>query len=238
MNRREFIRTAIATTTLLAVGVTGIFEISSKVGANQSSAQLQQPQLPPISSASSQSSTTQGSAAASSPSASSQTSSASSQAPSTSSQSASASSQASASSSQASTTSAQSSSASSQASSTTSRSSSSSSQTSSAAAPAGYVLVAQSSSLAGKSSAYFNHPSHGSSILLSLNGKWMAFSATCTHRPCTVGFQSSELYCPCHGATFSASNGSVTRGPASTKLAEYGVIVQNGGVYVSNSAIN
>jgi cytochrome b6-f complex iron-sulfur subunit len=188
MNRREFIRSAIATTTLLAVGVTGIFEIASKAGTGQSNAQ-QQSQLPPITSDANQSSTTQGPSTVSSASASSQA-------------------------------------------------LSSSSQSSSALAPAGYVLVAELSSLNGKSSAYFKHPSQGSSILLSLNSQWMAFSATCTHRPCTVDFQSSELYCPCHGATFSASNGSVTRGPARTKLAEYGVIVQNGGVYVSNSAIN
>jgi cytochrome b6-f complex iron-sulfur subunit len=216
MNRREFIRSAIATTTLLAVGLTGMFEVVSKAETGQSNSQ--QVQLPPITSDAGQSSTA---SSASAPS----------QAPSSSSQSASASTQSSASSSQAS-------SASSQASSTTLQSSSSSSQSSSAPAPAGYVLVAQLSSLSGKSSAYFNHPTHGNSILLSLNGQWMAFSATCTHRPCTVDFQSSELYCPCHGATFSASNGSVTRGPAPTKLAEYGVIVQNGGVYVSNSATN
>jgi Rieske Fe-S protein len=99
-------------------------------------------------------------------------------------------------------------------------------------------LVAQISSLSGKSSVYFNHPSHGNSILINLSGQWKAFSATCTHRPCTVNYQSSELYCPCHGATFSASNGSVTRGPAQTKLGEYGVIEQDGGVYVSNAVIN
>ncbi len=201
MNRREFIRSAIATTTLLAVGIIGTFEIAAKAGANQSSAQQQQLQLPPISSANGQSSATQESQAGSS-----------------------------ASSSQAA--------ASTQASSTASQSSSASSHSSSAAAPAGYVLVAQVSSLSGRSSAYFTHPAHGNSILVSLNGKWMAFSATCTHRPCTVGYQSSELYCPCHGATFSASNGSVTRGPAQTKLNEYGVVLENGGVYVSNSAIN
>jgi Rieske Fe-S protein len=188
MNRREFIRTAIATTTLFAVGVTGIVEIAAKAGADQSSAQ-QQLQLPPISSDSGQSSTTQTPSGPSSASASSQASSA-------------------------------------------------SSQSASAAAPAGYVLVAQVSSLTGKSSAYFNHPSHGSSILVDLSGQWRAFNATCTHRPCTVDFQSSELYCPCHGATFSASNGSVTRGPAPTKLGEYGVILQNGSVYVSNSVVN
>jgi len=194
MNRREFLRTAIATTTLMAVGATGIFEIASKASANQSSAQqqAQQIQLPPIGSQTSQVSTTQSPPKSSGAASSSQSTSAASQA----------------------------------------------SASSSAAAPAGYVLVAQLSSLSGKTSAYFNHPSHGSSILLSLNGQWKAFSATCTHRPCTVDFQGSELYCPCHGATFSASNGSVTRGPAPTKLGEYGVIEQNGGVYVSNSAIN
>jgi nitrite reductase/ring-hydroxylating ferredoxin subunit len=186
LNRREFIRTAVATTTLLAVAATGAFEVASKVGAQQASAQqrARQLQLPPTTSASSQSSS-QASQAASS------------------------------------------------------QSSSASSQTAStAAAPAGYVLVAQLSSLAGKDSAYFTHPTHGESILLSLNGQWRAFSATCTHRPCTVDFVSSELYCPCHGATFSATNGSVTRGPAQVSLGEYGVIEQNGGVYVSSSVIN
>ncbi|HVB95188.1 MAG TPA: Rieske (2Fe-2S) protein [Nitrososphaerales archaeon] len=198
MNRREFIRTAIATTTLMAVGATGLFEIAAKSGANQAASQqqAQQLQLPPVSTAASQSSTAQLSQGASSA----------------------------ASSSQASTSSSQSSTV--------------STQSSSAATPAGYVLVAQLSSLSGKTSAYFTHPTHGNSILLSLNGQWKAFSATCTHRPCTVGFQSSELYCPCHGATFSASNGSVTRGPAQVSLAEYGVIEQGGGLYVSASRIN
>ena len=119
-----------------------------------------------------------------------------------------------------------------------SQASTTSSQTSSASAPAGYVLVAQLSALSGRTSAYFTHPTHGSSILLSLNGEWKAFSAICTHRVCTLEFLSSELYCPCHGATFSATNGSVTRGPAQATLGEYGVIQQNGGLYVSDSIIN
>jgi len=223
MNRREFIRTAIATTTLMVIGATGMFELASKVAANQSSAQqqAQQVQLPPIASVTSQASTAQVSAGSSNSSASAQSSSVSSasSAPS------------------ASSASSQSTSTPSQAS-ATSQSTSSSSQSSTASAPAGYVLVAQISSLSGKTSAYFNHPSHGNSILINLSGQWKAFSATCTHRPCTVNFQSSELYCPCHGATFSASNGSVTRGPAQATLGEYGVIEQNGGVYVSNSVIN
>jgi cytochrome b6-f complex iron-sulfur subunit len=180
LNRREFIRTAIATTTLMAVGATGIFEVAAKAGANQASAQQSQLRLPPVSAGTSQSSTTQLSQ----------------------------------------TTTAV------------------SSESSSASAPSGYVLVAQLSSLSGKTSAYFTHPTEGSSILLSLNGEWKAFSAICTHRVCTLEFVSSELYCPCHGATFDASNGSVTRGPAQATLGEFGVIVQNGGLYVSDSVIN
>ena len=125
-----------------------------------------------------------------------------------------------------------------QASSASSQASTTSSQTSSASAPAGYVLVAQLSALSGRTSAYFTHPTHGSSILLSLNGQWKAFSAICTHRVCTLEFLSSELYCPCHGATFSATNGSVTRGPAQATLGEYGVVQQNGAIYVSDSIVN
>jgi len=200
LNRREFIRTAIATTTLMAVGATGIFEIASKAGAQQQAPQLP---LPPVSATESQSTTTQ--APQSAPS--------------------------SAGSSQVPNSSAQASSVSSQASTT-------SSQTSSGSAPAGYVLVAQLSALSGRTSAYFTHPTHGSSILLSLNGEWKAFSAICTHRVCTLEFLSSELYCPCHGATFSATNGSVTRGPAQATLGEYGVVQQNGAIYVSDSIVN
>jgi nitrite reductase/ring-hydroxylating ferredoxin subunit len=204
MNRREFIRTVIASTTLIVVGAAGIFEIAAKAEASKAGAQqTQQLQLPPISTETSQSSTTQLSQAV---------------------QSATAQTQSSALATQTSTTSA--------------RTSTTSSQSSAAAAPSGYVLVAELSSLSGKTSAYFTHPSHGSSILLSLDGQWRAFSAICTHRTCTLEFQSSELYCPCHGATFSATNGSVTRGPAQVTLGEYGVIVQNGGVYVSDSVIN
>lgn len=226
MNRREFIRTAIATTTLMAVGATGIFEAASKVGANQSNAQVQgqQVQPPPISSQTSQTSAPQVSSepptttTSQPPTASSATSQ---------SQSASIGS-----------SSSQSTAVTSQASASSSQSISTSSQSSSAAAPAGYVLVAQISALSGKTSVYFNHPSHGNSILLNLSGVWKAFSATCTHRPCTVNFQSTQLYCPCHGATFSASNGSVTRCPAQVRLGEYGVVEQDGGVYVSDAIIN
>jgi Rieske Fe-S protein len=107
-------------------------------------------------------------------------------------------------------------------------------------APAGYVFVAAQGSLAGKTSAYFQHPTGGLSLIINLSGQWKAFSATCTHQPCTVQYSSgSSIRCPCHGATFSTSNGSVLGGPAPRPLPEYGVQTDgNGNVFVSLSTVN
>jgi Rieske Fe-S protein len=104
--------------------------------------------------------------------------------------------------------------------------------------PAGYVFVTPMSSLAGKSEAYFNHPSYGSSILFYSSGSWRAFSAVCTHAGCTVNFNGSSIYCPCHAGYFSPNNGAVTGGPPPSRLAEYGVQIVNNNLYVSDSVIN
>jgi Rieske Fe-S protein len=106
------------------------------------------------------------------------------------------------------------------------------------AVPSGYSLVAQLAQLSNRIYAYFSHPVFGNSILINVGGQWRAFSATCTHRPCTVQYQRSVIYCPCHGGTFSPKDGTVERGPPPTPLPEYSVIVQNSNVYVGNSQIN
>jgi Rieske Fe-S protein len=105
-------------------------------------------------------------------------------------------------------------------------------------APAGYVFVAPLSALSGKTSAYFNHPTHGSSILLDSGGQWRAFSALCTHAGCSVQYTGSSIYCPCHAGYFSPSDGSVQGGPPPTPLPEYGVVIQSGSLYVSQAIIN
>lgn len=115
---------------------------------------------------------------------------------------------------------------------TSSRSSQSSSQTVQAV-PAGYVLVAPMSALSGKTSAYFNHPSRGLSLLVDFSGQWRAFSATCTHAPCTVDFSGSAIVCPCHGGTYNPTNGAVTGGPPPAPLPEMTVLIQNGNLYVA-----
>ena len=104
--------------------------------------------------------------------------------------------------------------------------------------PTGYIYVAPVSALSGKSSAYFNHPTGGSSILVDYAGQWRAFGAICTHAGCVVNFTGSSIYCPYHAGYFSPSNGSVQGGPPPTPLPEYAVVVQAGALYVSPSRIN
>lgn len=104
--------------------------------------------------------------------------------------------------------------------------------------PAGYILLAPLSAVSGRTYAYFNHPTGGSSILVNYNGAWKAFSAVCTHSGCTIDYTSSELVCPCHNGSFSAVNGSVIGGPPPRPLPEYGIQIINGNIYVSSAVIN
>jgi thiosulfate dehydrogenase [quinone] large subunit len=51
-------------------------------------------------------------------------------------------------------------------------------------------------------------------------GKFVAFSAICTHEGCTVNFDRSaeEFVCPCHGSIYNATTGAVLQGPAPSPL--------------------
>jgi Rieske Fe-S protein len=60
-------------------------------------------------------------------------------------------------------------------------------------------------------------------------GEFKAFSATCTHRGCTVGSVSDgKIHCPCHGSAFNVTDGSVANGPAAKPLPSQNVTVANG----------
>ena len=52
-------------------------------------------------------------------------------------------------------------------------------------------------------------------VLQPTAGQFVAVSALCTHKGCTVGYSPSSrrFICPCHGATFGA-DGEVLGGPA------------------------
>ena len=83
------------------------------------------------------------------------------------------------------------------------------------------------------SSIYFTDQQGNQDILVRLqNGSVVAYSSTCTHRPCTVGYDSSSsiIRCPCHGAAFDPSHGAVVlQGPAQFPLPSVNVTVDSNG---------
>jgi Rieske Fe-S protein len=65
-------------------------------------------------------------------------------------------------------------------------------------------------------------------------GNYKAFTAVCTHEQCTVSdLDDGTINCPCHGSTFSLTDGSVVAGPAPSPLAAMKVTVSGGKVSVS-----
>jgi Rieske Fe-S protein len=63
------------------------------------------------------------------------------------------------------------------------------------------------------------------------SGTFKAFTAVCTHQQCLVdNVKNGLITCPCHGSQYSASDGTVQRGPAQTPLSEIAVTVTNGKV--------
>lgn len=65
-------------------------------------------------------------------------------------------------------------------------------------------------------------------------GEFTAFSATCTHRGCSVGSVSGgTINCPCHGSKFKITDGSVASPPADEPLAEKKVTVQDGKIMLA-----
>lgn len=60
-------------------------------------------------------------------------------------------------------------------------------------------------------------------------GDFKAFSAVCTHQSCLVSqVADGTIDCSCHGSKFSAKDGSVVNGPATSPLAEVSVKVTGG----------
>ncbi len=99
--------------------------------------------------------------------------------------------------------------------------------------PAGAVKLAPSSRLPKGQAAVYQDPSgSGPDILIrEPDGSLRAFSAVCTHAGCTVGYQGGQIICPCHGAVYSATTGSVESGPAPRSLAPRHVLEQGGEIY-------
>jgi len=92
------------------------------------------------------------------------------------------------------------------------------------------TVVAESAALAPGAALPFANPADGSPALVirSADGALTAFSATCTHGGCEVGWRDGEIRCPCHHARFDPATGAPTRGPALEPLAAVEVVERDG----------
>jgi thiosulfate dehydrogenase [quinone] large subunit len=99
--------------------------------------------------------------------------------------------------------------------------------------PAGAVKLGPGRRLPSGQGATYSDPSTGAPDILirTEDGSLKAFSAVCTHAGCTVGYDGSQIYCPCHGGTFSPETGEVTGGPPPAPLEPKEVLEQGGQIY-------
>jgi Rieske Fe-S protein len=67
-----------------------------------------------------------------------------------------------------------------------------------------------------------------------VKGEFKVFSAVCTHVGCICNqVADGTINCPCHGAKFKITDGSVVAGPAPTPLAAKAFTVANGKILLT-----
>ena len=103
--------------------------------------------------------------------------------------------------------------------------------------PSGAVPIGPSSGVSSGQAATYTDPSDGQPdiILRDPSGKLRAFSAVCTHAGCTVGYQSGQIVCPCHGGVYDAKTGAVVAGPPPAPLPQRKVLDSGGKIYALSS---
>ena len=105
----------------------------------------------------------------------------------------------------------------------------------STAAPVAGTRLGPAATVPVGGAASFSDPTTGDPayVVQPSRGRFLAFDAICPHQGCTVQFTGSQFQCPCHGAVFDATNGSVLQGPAQRPLAAISIHVgPDGQLYV------
>jgi len=99
--------------------------------------------------------------------------------------------------------------------------------------PSGAVAIGPSTGVPRSQAATYTDPADGQPdiIIRDGSGKLRAFNAVCTHAGCTVGYQSGQIVCPCHGGVYDPSTGAVVSGPPPAPLAQRKVLESGGRIY-------
>jgi Rieske Fe-S protein len=100
----------------------------------------------------------------------------------------------------------------------------------------GQADIAAVSDVAPNSAVSYTNAENGlPEVLVRLpNGRFVAYSAVCSHQGCTVAYrpQIRKLVCPCHGGVYDpARGGVVVSGPPPIPLAKVMVEVRSGKVF-------
>ena len=96
--------------------------------------------------------------------------------------------------------------------------------------PPGRHIVAAADVPAGRAVRFSDDNGNPAWLLHESSGEFRAFSAVCTHAGCEVDLSGGQFVCPCHGGTYSASDGAVLGGPPPTPLPQLQVKVVSGDV--------
>jgi len=101
------------------------------------------------------------------------------------------------------------------------------------ALPSGAVQIGSSTQLPRNQGALYADPHDRQQDILvrHSDGTLSAFSAICTHAGCTVGYQSGQIVCPCHGGLYNATTGAVEGGPPPAPLPARRVLERHGALY-------
>lgn len=96
------------------------------------------------------------------------------------------------------------------------------------------VKVAPESAVASNSAVMFKYGRKPGILIRNQDGKFVAYSAVCTHLDCTVQFRPDlgVIWCACHNGRYDLT-GRVISGPPPRPLTPFEVNIKDGDVYVS-----
>ncbi len=99
------------------------------------------------------------------------------------------------------------------------------------------VVAAKSGELKNNSAKVFKFGSEPAILIRTSEGKYVAFTAVCTHLGCTVQYRADlrEIWCPCHNGIYNLQGRNIS-GPPPRPLAEYKVHVQGDDIVVVRNA--